>query len=143
MIKDWFYKSYGFEAYDDRTARYNSLMPIRTPLKEYTKGYRPKKLPEVGSMRGMGIETRIKLPFRKHMKFPTPTCDENRCVVEEKWQYRRKHEVSLEIWLRLAPWYGYYPKKHELDELSVVPGCHANPQFIEWMMGFPVTWTEF
>ena len=142
MIKDWFRRSFGYMAYFDNTGRYNWLLPLYTPLRRYTTDYRPKRLPLAGSMRDKAIEERIKFPFRRHMKFPTPKSEQEKILTKQRWQYRRKHELGLELWLRLVPWYGYYPKKYELEEFSPVPNTYANPVFIEWMMGYPTHWTE-
>lgn len=143
MLHEWFRTNFQRVVQEDRTFAENGLVPIVRPMTAYAGNKRNRKLTVAGTMRGGCIEERAKIPYRKHMKFPTLKCEgEDELEAKRRYPYRRKPTIGLDWWLRLVPWGGYYPTKEELETMTPILEKHANPRFLEWAMGFPQKWTE-
>ena len=140
MLRTWFKDKFQSVVQEDRSFAEGCLIPVLRPIEAY-KGKRARPMPIAGGMRGGSIEERKKVPFRKRVKFPTLKCD-GEDLLEPKERYPKKKPMSLDWWLRYAPWGGYYPTKAEFDTLPLKLETHANARFLEWAMGFPQNWTE-
>jgi hypothetical protein len=122
-------------------------------LQKYSGSY-----PKAGMMQNGTLYRRVSLVHyinaKEYLLWPTPTASKGNDGEKVYTYLKRAHRdggrgLTIAMACALAPEPGttppfihYNPSKHNYKQYANHPRGRANPEFVEWLMGFPVGYTD-